>query len=59
MHYVMDIIMLFVLASLVVLVIMNPSGFAKDVASLGNFSLAQTSVFTGSTYGGKVPSMTG
>lgn len=51
--------MLFVLASLVVLVIMNPSGFAKDVASLGNFSLAQTSVFTGSTYGGKVPSMTG
>ena len=56
---VMDIITLFVVASLVVLIIMNSSGFARDVASVGNFSLAQTSVFTGSTYGGKVPTLAG
>jgi hypothetical protein len=59
MHYVMDIIMLFVLASLVVLVIMNPSGFAHDVASIGNFSLAQTSLFSGSNYNKTVPTLTG
>ncbi len=55
----MDIITMFVLASLVVLIIMNSKGFAHDVAAIGNFSLAQTSVFTGSTYGGKVPSLSG
>lgn len=55
----MDIITMFVLASLVVLIIMNSSGFAHDVAAIGNFSLAQTSVFTGSTYGGKVPTLAG
>lgn len=59
MKTVMDVIMLFVLASLAVLVIMNPSGFAKDVASLGNFSLAQTSLFSGSNYNKSVPTLTG
>ncbi len=59
MSNVMDIITMFVLASLVVLIIMNSKGFAHDVAAIGNFSLAQTSVFTGSTYGGKVPSLSG
>jgi hypothetical protein len=56
---IMDIVMLFVVASLIVLIIMNPSGFAKDVASIGNFSLAQTSVFSGSNYGKTVPTLTG
>ena len=55
----MDIITMFVLASLVVLIVMNSSGFAKDVAAVGNFSLAQTSVFTGSTYGNKTPTLAG
>jgi hypothetical protein len=55
----MDIVMLFVVASLVVLIIMNPSGFAKDVASIGNFSLAQTSLFSGSNYNKTVPTLTG
>jgi hypothetical protein len=47
---IMDIVMLFVLASLAVLIIMNPSGFAQDVTSLGGYAIAQTTVFTGSGY---------
>lgn len=56
---ILDIVTLFIIASLVVLVIMNPSGFAHDVSALGNFSLAQTSVFTGSNYGKSAPTLSG
>jgi hypothetical protein len=59
MKSIMDIIMLFVLASLAVLVIMNPTGFAHDVAALGNFSLAQTSLFSGSNYNKSVTTLKG
>jgi hypothetical protein len=48
---VMDIITLLVVASLVVLIIMNPSGFTSDVGAVGGYSLNQTSMFTGSGYG--------
>jgi hypothetical protein len=49
----MDIITLLVVASLVVLIIMNPSGFTQDVTSVGGYSLNQTSMFTGSNYNTK------
>lgn len=51
-HMVLDIITLFILASLAVLVIKNPNGFAKDVTALGGYSIAQTNVFTGNNYTG-------
>lgn len=46
-HSLMDFVSLMIIASLVVLVITHPSGFAQDIASLGNYSLAQTSLFAG------------
>lgn len=51
----MDIVTLFVLASLAVLVIKNPSGFSKDVTSLGGYAIAQTQVFTGAGGGTAYP----
>lgn len=46
-HGLMDYVSLLVVASLVVLIITHPSGFAQDVASIGNYSLAQTTLFAG------------
>lgn len=46
---IMDIVLLLVLASLAVLVITHPDGFAKDVSSVGGYAIAQTTLFTGGT----------
>lgn len=46
----MDILLLLVIASLAVLVIMNPKGFASAVSSVGGYTLSQTAMFTGSSY---------
>lgn len=50
MSSVLDVIMWLIIASLVVLVIMNPSGFSQDVSALGNYSIGQTTILTGSGY---------
>lgn len=45
----MDIVLLLVLASLGVLIITHPDGFAKDVSSVGGYAIAQTTLFSGGT----------
>lgn len=47
--YIMDIVTIFVLASLAVLIVTHADGFAKDVSSLGGYTLAQTTLFAGGT----------
>lgn len=47
---VLDVIMWLIVASLVVLVIMNPQGFATDVAAIGNFTTNESTILTGSGY---------
>lgn len=49
-HVFMDIIMWIIIASLVVLVIMNPSGFATDVSSVGGVVNTESTTLTGSGY---------
>lgn len=46
---VLDIVLLLVLASLFVLIVTHPDGFAKDVSSVGGYAIAQTTLFTGGT----------
>ncbi len=46
---VLDIVLLLVLASLAVLIVTHPDGFAKDVSSVGGYAIAQTTLFTGGT----------
>lgn len=50
-HMVMDIFMWIIIASLVVLVVMNPKGFSTDVSSVGGFVTTESTVLTGSGYG--------
>lgn len=47
----MDMLMLVVIASLVVLVIMNPGGFTQDVTSVGGAIQGESKILTGSGYG--------
>lgn len=46
----MDVVMLLVIGSLVVLVVMNPSGFSQDVTSVGGFVTGESTILTGSGY---------
>lgn len=46
----MDIIMWLIIASVIVLVIMNPSGFAQDTASISGFVTGESKILTGSGY---------
>lgn len=46
----MDIFMWIIIASLVVLVVMNPSGFAQDVSAVGGFVTGESTILTGSGY---------
>lgn len=46
----MDIVMWIIIASVIVLVIMNPSGFAADVSAIGGFTTAESTILTGSGY---------
>ena len=46
----LDVVMWLIVASLVVLVIMNPSGFAKAVSSVGSVVTTESTILTGSGY---------
>jgi hypothetical protein len=46
----MDIILWLIIASALVLVIMNPSGFSQDVAAIGGFTTKESTILTGSGY---------
>lgn len=46
----LDIAMLLVIGSLIVLVIMNPQGFATDVSSVSSFTQGESTILTGSGY---------
>lgn len=46
----LDVIMWLIIASLVVLIIMNPSGFAKAVSSVGGVITTESTILTGSGY---------
>lgn len=46
----MDIIMWLIIASVIVLVIMNPSGFAADVSAVSSFTTSESKILTGSGY---------
>jgi hypothetical protein len=48
-----EIIMWLIVASLVVLVVMNPKGFSAAVTSVGGLITGESSILTGSGY--KVP----
>jgi len=50
---IMDIAMWLILASLVVLIVMNPKGFTSDVTAIGTFVTGESKVLTGSGYTGK------
>lgn len=50
MKAILDISMWLILASLVVLVIMNPTGFSSDVSSVGDFVQGESKVLTGTGY---------
>jgi hypothetical protein len=49
---VMDIFLWVTLGSIVVLIIMNPSGFASAVTSVGGFIDNTATILSGSNYGG-------
>lgn len=49
-HLVMDVFMWIIIASLVVLVVMNPQGFSTDVSSVGGFVQGESTTLTGSGY---------
>lgn len=46
----LDVIMWLIVASLIVLVIMNPGGFAKAVGSVGGVITQESTILTGSGY---------
>jgi hypothetical protein len=47
---VMDIILWIIIASALVLVIMNPGGFAQDVSAISGFTTKESTILTGSGY---------
>jgi hypothetical protein len=47
---VLDVVMWIIIGSLIVLIIMNPSGFAQDVGAVGGAVQGESSVLTGSGY---------
>jgi len=47
---ILDVIMWLIVASLIVLVIMNPAGFASDVSAIGGFTTGESTILTGSGY---------
>lgn len=47
---ILDVIMWLIVGSLIVLIIMNPSGFAKDVGAVGGEVRGESTVLTGSGY---------
>lgn len=47
---VLDVIMWLIVGSLIVLIIMNPSGFAKDVGAVGGAVQGESTILTGSGY---------
>lgn len=46
----LDVIMWLIVASLIVLVIMNPGGFSKAVSSVGGVVTQESTILTGSGY---------
>ncbi len=50
---VMDIAMWLILASLIVLIVMNPKGFSSAVSSIGGFVQGESKILTGTGYSGK------
>lgn len=44
---VLDVIMWLIIASALVLVIMNPKGFSQDVTSVGGFVQGESTILTG------------
>lgn len=50
MQGVLDIAMWIILGSLVVLIIMNPSGFSQDVSAIGGGVQGESKILTGSGY---------
>lgn len=46
----LDIALWLILASLVVLIIMNPKGFTQDVGQIGTTTAQESSILTGSGY---------
>ena len=49
---ILDIALWLILASLVVLIIMNPKGFTQDVGSIGTATQGESTILTGSGYKG-------
>jgi hypothetical protein len=47
---IMDIALWLIIASVVVAAIMNPGGFTKDIASIGDVTVKETSVLTAKGY---------
>jgi hypothetical protein len=47
---IVEIILWVIVASLVVLVIMNPQGFTSAVGAVGNFTMGESKLLTGSGY---------
>ena len=47
---ILDIVMWLIVASLIVLVIMNPKGFSSDVTSVGGVVTGESTILTGSGY---------
>jgi hypothetical protein len=50
---IVEIIMWVIVASLVVLVVMNPKGFASAVANIGGLVMGESRILSGSGYQGK------
>ena len=48
----LDIMLWIIIASVIVLVIMNPKGFSSDVSSVGGFITGESTILTGSGYKG-------
>ena len=50
MKVILDVAMWIIIASLIVLVIMNPAGFSQDVSSISTFVTGESKILTGSGY---------
>jgi hypothetical protein len=44
---ILDVVLWLIIASAIVLVIMNPGGFSKDVAAIGGFVTGESTILTG------------
>jgi len=47
---ILDVVMWLIVGSLVVLIIMNPAGFAQDVGAVGGTVQGESTILTGSGY---------